>query len=77
MKISLISFENNLIKFNQTTKLSLGNLIRLGPCLASALSVDYIQNISASDFVSYFSAYTGNALQPNETETQAIKRMIT
>ncbi len=55
----------------------MGNLIRLGPCLASALSVDFIQNISASDFVSYFSAYTGNALQPNETETQAIKRMIT
>jgi len=77
MKISLISFENNLIKFNQTTKLSLGNLIRLGPCLASALSVDYIQNISASDFVSYFSAYTGNALQPNETETKAIQKMIT
>ena len=55
----------------------MGNLIRLGPCLASALSVDYIQNISASDFVSYFSAYTGNALQPNETETQAIQKMIT
>jgi hypothetical protein len=27
----------------------LGNLIRLGPCLASALSVDFIQNISHSE----------------------------
>jgi hypothetical protein len=77
MKISLISFENKLIKFNQTTKLSLGNLIKLGPCLASAISVNYIQNISSSDFVSYFSAYTGSALQPNETETQAIQNIIT
>jgi hypothetical protein len=55
--------------------LALSDLYLLGPCLASTLSSTYLQNISPSTFVSYFSTL-GNAFQPDSTQLPIVQQLI-
>jgi hypothetical protein len=55
--------------------LALSDLYLLGPCLASTLSGTYLQNISPSTFVSYFSTL-GNAFQPDSTQLPIVQTLI-
>ena len=55
--------------------MALSDLYLLGPCLASTLSGTYLQNISPSTFVSYFSTL-GNAFQPDSTQLPIVQKLI-
>ena len=55
--------------------MALSDLYSLGPCLASTLSITYLQSLSPSSFVSYFSTL-GNAFQPDVNQTQVVQQLI-
>ena len=47
----------------------------LGPCFATALPNDYIQNLNPSDFLNYYSNI-GKAFQPDANGTSVISGLI-
>ncbi len=55
--------------------MALSDLYLLGPCLASTLPTTYLQSISPSTFVSYFSTL-GNSFQPDANQTQVVQQII-
>ena len=65
---------SKILKFSYYN-LALSDLYSLGPCLASTLSSTYLQSLSPSDFVSYFSTF-GNAFQPDATQTPVVQQLI-
>jgi len=55
--------------------LDLSDLYSLGPCLASTLSATYLQALSPSTFITYFSTL-GNAFQPDATQVPVVQQLI-
>lgn len=57
------------------TNLALSDLYELGPCIVSALPIQYLRSINASTFISYYTTL-GSSLQPDNDQIEVIKSKI-